>query len=73
MGGVELMKTQKERLKNTFMKIGIHTKDVKNEFTIGWLSEASSVVISNLSGQVEFTFNNEGGLVDVRIYGEQDK
>jgi hypothetical protein len=65
------MKTQKERLKNTFMKIGIHTTEVKNEFTSYFLSEASSIVISKETGQVEFTFDGEGFLVDVRIYGDE--
>tara|TARA_R110000772_G_scaffold31644_1_gene77883 strand:+ start:610 stop:810 length:201 start_codon:yes stop_codon:yes gene_type:complete len=65
------MKTQKERLKNTFMKIGIHTTEVQNEFTSNRLSTASSIVISREAGQVEFTFDSEGFLVDVRIYGDE--
>jgi hypothetical protein len=65
------MKTQKEILKKTFMKIGIITTEVKNEFTSSILSEASSIVISKEAGQVEFTFDSEGFLIDVRIYGDE--
>tara|TARA_R110000851_G_scaffold157256_1_gene300065 strand:+ start:51 stop:251 length:201 start_codon:yes stop_codon:yes gene_type:complete len=65
------MKTQKERLKKTLMKIGIHTTEVQNEFKSNILSEASSIVISKETGQVEFTFDYEGFLVDVRIYGDE--
>lgn len=65
------MKTQKERLKKTFMKIGINTTEVQNEFTSNFLPEASSIVISTEAGQVEFTFDSEDFLVDVRIYGDE--
>jgi len=65
------MKTQKERLKKAFITIGINTTEVKNEFTSSILSKASSIVISKDTGQVEFTFDSEGFLFDVRIYGDE--
>ena len=71
------MKTDVQRLQRLLQRFGIFPRSVKNEFSTSWLSNAESLVLNGGSHKitgddcsVEFTFDRDGGFVDVRIYGK---